>query len=550
MALTIEQKRALAVAAARARLQDQTIAEAAPAPTPSPEKPTNPIDELILQKFGPQLSRMPDLLKGTSGRLGASRIRSYLHGGADIPIGAAQLAANVTGIGKEGINQAVQQAEAETEAMRQQAGREGFDVARLAGGITGPAPVLAAKAIKPAVTVASKLKQGAVAGAAAGAFTPVTKPEEYWNTKGGQALMGASLGVAIPASGAAVGFLGKVGRGVLDLTTKKGAERILTRYQKALTGKERIPETVAALKTKEAIPGYAATAKEKLVQTPGGSPLVRHQEITAEQPGGLSAAFADHLKRQDAQIDKAYEALDKSTAWMRNWALNRANRGGVNGHNVAQRIDDMLEVPGQRASDVVQKTLNETREKILTLSKESGRIDANDLYTVRKEIGNVIQKNSKETATWDKRLTSKLQDSIQDVIDEEITKAGGAGWRKYLATYAQQRQAIDRTLERRGMSPIQPTNIGGGRDVAEETRLHLPQMLSRPMMVTNHILKKIGAGVEQRIDPIAQERYLNPEKLAQALETVPVVDRLPVIRELMRRGHIPLVAGLTSEGAP
>ena len=97
--------------------------------------------------------------------------------------------------------------------------------------------------------------------------------------------------------------------------------------------------------------------------------------------------------------------------------------------------------------------------------------------------------------------------------------------------------------------PTQRTELGGGVNVAEETRVAMPQMLSRPMMATNFVLRKLGANVETRLDPEAATRYLNPEKLADALEKLPPAQRFPVLQELMQLGRVPVLGGTIHEGA-
>lgn len=106
-------------------------------------------------------------------------------------------------------------------------------------------------------------------------------------------------------------------------------------------------------------------------------------------------------------------------------------------------IEKALDVPGQRASDVVTKTLGSVKEKIAKLADENGIIDARDLYTVRKEIGNTVQTFAKESSNWDKRLTSGLERDIQRKIDGAILRAGGREWPQYLRQYSDLSKKIE-----------------------------------------------------------------------------------------------------------
>lgn len=107
-------------------------------------------------------------------------------------------------------------------------------------------------------------------------------------------------------------------------------------------------------------------------------------------------------------------------------------------------ISRVLSTPGLRASDVVQKTLGAVREKIAALTNKNGVIDARDLYTIRKEIGNTIKTFAKESNNWDKRLTADLDSGVKGYIDNAIEQAGGRGWKEYLSTYADMSKGVDR----------------------------------------------------------------------------------------------------------
>ena len=120
-------------------------------------------------------------------------------------------------------------------------------------------------------------------------------------------------------------------------------------------------------------------------------------------------------------------------------------------------------------------------------------------------------------------------------------------WKAYLAEYAQRSQLIEASKQRvlASAKPLQRTELGGGVNVAEETRTKLPQMLSRPMMLTNFIVSNImrRSGIEEKLDKAAAARYLDPKLLANELEKVPPAWRGKVIQDLLNKGQIPFYAG-------
>lgn len=115
----------------------------------------------------------------------------------------------------------------------------------------------------------------------------------------------------------------------------------------------------------------------------------------------------------------------------------------LEGRQVASKIESVMSQPGQRSSDVVTKALGEIRDKINQFSNKEGVIDSRDLYTIRKEAGNVVKKYAAENKNWDERLTSGLTSNVQKMIDDAIEGAGGSGWKDYLSTYASKSKDIN-----------------------------------------------------------------------------------------------------------
>jgi hypothetical protein len=285
--------------------------------------------------------------------------------------------------------------------------------------------------------------------------------------------------------------------------------------------------------------------------------LATHQKITAETPGGISAQFGQRTLDQATAIQAAEKARDAVTKPLRDAAVAAANKGGVETKNIIRQIDDTLADPQYGASDVAKKVLTSTKEKLAEFTNNRGLIDAEAAYAIRKEIGNTIKQYSKENATWDKGMTAglqrKVQKTIDDAIEGAIKDAGVSGnlWKRYLNEYATRSENIKTTLERQDLmyKPVQKTNLAGGMNVAEESRVHAPQLLSRPMMMTNWVLKKLGENVEKKIDPEAARRYLNPEELAKELERFTPSARQSVVKDLIQRGYLPAIAATSSQAA-
>ena len=435
-----------------------------------------------------------------------------------------------------------------TQAGREAIGSTGTDWAEVGGTVVNPMALAAAKAA-PAASALGRVGQSAGLGGVVAGATPVDEDsKDYWTSKGGQILLGTLTGGLLSGGIEAGKWAGRTVKDLYNMAAPGGTERILTNYQRKVIGPEQVPKVVQGLRAPgPEVPGYQPTAAEKLVGTPAGSPVAAHQRITAQTPGGVSAQFGERFQQQKSALVAAAKARDEELIPMANTILGNANRQGVETTAITGKIDEMLQKPGQRASEVVQKSLEAVKAKIDKVS-EQGVVNAQDLWTIRKETGNTIKTYAKETANWDKRLTAGLERDIQKTIDDAIEGAGGKGWKQFMAEYAKRSQAISATKEaaKNAYRPAQRTELGGGVNVAEETRTKMPQLLSRPMMATNFVLKKLGSGIEQRLDPEAARRYLNPEELAKALEQVPHPQRSAIMKELIQMGRVPVFGGIAA----
>lgn len=273
-----------------------------PPQTPLTEDNPNPIDRFILDKFGPQLARAPDLTRG--GRLGASRLESLLRGAADLPVGAAQLAANVAGMG-DPVNRFIKAEEGEFQEQRKAAGREGFDWYRLGGNVLSP-PAVAAMKLPLATTIGKKVLQGAAVGAGFGAASPVTEGD-YAPEKGVQIGTGAVAGAAIPAGIEAARYGARIGRNIIDPLLPGGAQRTAGRLLSEAAGKKRA-----------AIEGYL---EEGRVLVPGSRPTAAE----AAAPAG-SAEFSAMQRLAQERQPSEFSAIAKSQEAARLGAVRNVGR--------------------------------------------------------------------------------------------------------------------------------------------------------------------------------------------------------------------------------
>ena len=154
---------------------------------------------------------------GPSGNLRGSAIGGVMQGMADPVVGAVQFAANLPGIRSlagDSVNSGIKAKEAEYEAARASAGRDGFDAARFAGYLAAPSNVALASRIPAAAGFLGRAGTGAAAGAVGSAMTPETDTENYWSKTAGKAAVGGAAGAVLaPVAGAVGDRIGRMFQG-------------------------------------------------------------------------------------------------------------------------------------------------------------------------------------------------------------------------------------------------------------------------------------------------------------------------------------------------
>jgi hypothetical protein len=167
------------------------------------------------------------------------------------------------------------------------------------------------------------------------------------------------------------------------------------------------------------------------------------------KPGFLSAGDRAQEWQQTSDIfadiakQRRNEAgfIERQIGSLEDYGLRPLDAGAITG-----AIEAKLAQPGLRASSNVTKVLQAVQDDIANLTQKGGGvIDAHDLYTLRKEGINerIMQIMGQTDPKISAKVTRKVLEEVRPLIDDAITTAGGTGWRDYLKTYAQGRQAID-----------------------------------------------------------------------------------------------------------
>ena len=439
-------------------LRGKALAVAAATEMPAAAKPSGSLMDLVGQGY-----------LATSRAATDPNYRTVVGTGlTDMPVAIGELTGLVSPEAVRAREARYQQAAAE--------GGEGAGFGRFMGGAITTAPLMAVPGAGPVANLLARTAIGAGTGAIVAPLTmPTTGEGDFWAQKGQQALMGGTFGAALPLAGYGLDKIGQ-GWGAMRnmLSPEAGARQMVV----SSLGDD--ANRIAAVKAANAAQPTASASRIAAGLEPGDptySALLR----TAERVDPKSAAWrtaqaAEKANQSELSLladgatntetkaarDAAYKALGAKTEPIRQAVKagtesakpvaayeptyeavgGKIHRGVQINDVVASIRADIEGKPGVRASEVVQKAVDDIKGKLAQWADDKGFINFEDLHTIRKEIGNVIDKYAKENATWDKKLTGGLQNSIQDYIDDAIEKAGGKQWRQYLETFSTGAQDI------------------------------------------------------------------------------------------------------------
>jgi len=165
--------------------------------------------------------------------------------------------------------------------------------------------------------------------------------------------------------------------------------------------------------------------------------IERANRFVAEQWQETSDTFANIARQRRAEAG----FLERQIGSLEDYGLRPLDANAITG-----ALDAKMAQPGLRASSNVTKVLQAVKDDIANLTEKGGGvIDAHDLYTLRKEGINerIMQIMGQTDPKISAKVTRKVLEEVRPLIDDAITTAGGTGWRDYLKTYSQGRQAID-----------------------------------------------------------------------------------------------------------
>ena len=272
------------------------------------------------------------------------------------------------------------------------------------------------------------------------------------------------------------------------------------------------------------IDGYRPTVAEVIANEQigksgqfGGAAVRLQRDLTGAQ--GIEDVLTGTNRANKVALAEHGAKVNSVTTPMRESALAASNvRGGVDVNKLVGSIDQTLNDP--KISNLAKSTLNSVKQEILDKAGVNGKVNADALYTTRKELNNTIKRFSGETQNWDKKVTGKLERDIQKHIDTAIESSGGEGWTGYLKTHSSGMQKVSEAMaamdEAKKIGASVKSSIANNLTSGELPKP--PTLLSRPMMIVNYGLKVLSQDANTPVAKEVASALQDPEKYAAYLK--------------------------------
>lgn len=411
-------------------------------------------------------------------------------------------------------------------AMSEQGGAGiGAKAARIGGNIMSPLSLGAGK-IAPAQSLPGNMALGSAAGAAGGFMAPAESNEAASKN----ALLGGVLGGVAPAvihaGGKAYDAAKQFSSDTIDLFRKSGPENILRRYISGdkVLGEKAVPNAIEATRNVDDIlPGGMPTVAQATAGKPGGSALSAFERVVSRTGGGPSDKFTDRVAAQAQAVKGAEDA-----------------RSAASSIQYAKAFDPKLHPPKVDA-ELYEIMRNPYAQDALPaaekLAAAKGLTPEDNFYEILHAVKVGMDKKLKGGPREESidAMTYREIATVKDRLVQWLAK-NNKDYDIGRQDFADASEKIRKFIERQDLAktPTVKTNLSGGINIGEETRAHLPNLLSRPAMIANAVLKKAGRDVEPKIDALAAEVMLNPLQFSEMMAKASPKQKTDITRMLQR----------------
>ena len=185
--------------------------------------------------------------------------------------------------------------------------------------------------------------------------------------------------------------------------------------------------------------GNVAEAAARLELIKKGLPVGFTQYTYKGQLGKMADEWATQAANASLDLGQGARFAQGAADSLRSVGIKPLNAPAL-----VTKIQGIAAAPQYAGNDIMSVAVKNVGDDIAKWTTSGGLIDAVALDAIRKNSVNaaIRQLNPGADATTQRNLAASVMTKLKPVIDDAIINAGGAGYKDYLATYAQGAQKI------------------------------------------------------------------------------------------------------------
>lgn len=274
---------------------------------------------------------------------------------------------------------------------------------------------------------------------------------------------------------------------------------------------DRFYSKASALQTKGQIDTLGAQA---------GSSAKNWHQTWYPQEGNAKLAVDAVKASDDTAAIVATRQAELSSAEKELAALEATGAKPMRMDALQQKIANLRDKPGNYSDDVIRKTMDSLSKKVRESVEKFGRLDADELYKIRKNLGQDIEASYGENVKPNRKFNAMLERDIQIAFDDTIEAAGGKGWKKYLEEYSKRSQAIEADVARSDKANEVASRVTMGMydHLGDHGGTGVSGLIGHNVWMANAAMRAAGKRLTPKVATEMTKDALDPLQLAAALE--------------------------------
>lgn len=382
---------------------------------PSTKQPTKKVEPI--GPAGKLLKGAVDPIEGGAQLLTNVLPESWVNAGNRLNNKLADMGLPVARIPQGGMNQLVQQNEAEYQARRRasepqsitglvtgQQQDPGFDWWRLGGNIVSPANIALAR-LPSATSTFGRVASGVGSGAVSSALNPVTQGGDYWGQKQDQVALGALTGGAVPL---ATGSLSRIVRPNASVDPNV-----------ALLRNEGVRPTVG-----QTLGGRWNALEEKLQSMPVIGDMIANQRgrsLREFNQAAINRSTAPIHQRIDGVGQGAVQQAGNAVSNVYDDALNRAG-AFVQDRQFAQEVGQLRQMTQGMTPPMRERFNRVYQDLIASRTSQAGGMTSRTFKDVDSELGQLAGRYGRSQMASEQDLGDALME-LQASVRRQMVRA-------------------------------------------------------------------------------------------------------------------------------